>query len=279
MIENYQHQLDVVIPAEPIRLYADPVRLVQVIENLLNNASKYTDAGGRIELTVSTEEGQAVVEVRDSGVGIEPDLLPHVFELFTQASRSLDRAQGGLGIGLTLVQRLIELHGGTVSADSEGIGCGSTFRLQLPISNQQAVAELAAIPPYNNHTRRIVVVDDNVGAAKLLTALLLKLGEHEISKAHDGPSALATVQAVRPELVLLDIGLPGMDGHEVARAIRSDRQFDDVLLVALTGYGQEEDRQKSQAAGFDLHLVKPPSVDQIREVLAHPKLTMPSNGS
>lgn len=279
MIENHQHQFQVVIPAEPIWLYADPVRLVQVIENLLNNASKYTDTGGRIELAVSTEGSQAVVEVRDSGLGIEPDLLPHVFELFTQASRSLDRAQGGLGIGLTLVQRLIEMHGGSVSAHSEGIGRGSTFRLQLPISDRQATAESVAIGPDTNVARRIVVVDDNVGAAKLLTSLLLKLGEHEISKAHDGPSALATVQAVRPELVLLDIGLPGMDGHEVARAIRSDRKFDDVLLVALTGYGQEEDRQKSQAAGFDLHLVKPPSVDQIREVLAHPKLATSSNES
>ncbi|MEO8495019.1 MAG: PAS domain S-box protein, partial [Planctomycetota bacterium] len=273
-IESQSQELVVSLPSQPIWLHADPVRLIQVIENLLNNASKYTDSKGRIELTASCEQEQAVIIVKDTGIGIESDLLPKVFELFTQSSRSLDRSQGGLGIGLTLVQNLVQTHGGTVTAHSDGLGQGSTFEVRLPLMDQApAQKESSVVAPEMVQNRRIVVVDDNVSAAWLLSKLLTKLGNHEVITAHDGHSALETIRASHPEIVLLDIGLPGMDGYEVGRNIRESSAFDDVLLVALTGYGQPEDRRRSKEAGFDEHLVKPPSLDQLSAVLAHPKLT------
>lgn len=271
MIDSHNHRL-IVRDTEPsIWIDADPVRIVQVIENLLNNAAKYMNPGGEIELIVQRRDDRAVVQVRDRGIGIEPELLPNVFDLFTQSTRSLDRSQGGLGIGLTLVQRLVELHAGTVTADSEGLDCGSTFTFSLPTAEAVEVKPTAQ-PMHSDHARRIVVVDDNRGAVFLLSRLLGKLGNHQISSAHDGPSALETIRQANPEIVLLDIGLPGMDGYQVAQTLRKDPGFDDVLLVALTGYGQEEDRRRSRDAGFDEHLVKPPSVDQMRTVLSHTKL-------
>jgi PAS domain S-box-containing protein len=272
-IESHQQRLDISLPEEPIWLYADPVRVAQVLENLLNNASKYMDDGGRIELTANRHDAQVMLRVRDTGIGIDSELLPNVFELFTQSTRSLDRAQGGLGIGLTLVQRLVHLHGGVVLASSEGAGQGSTFTVWLPATDAPAPAELNQDAPLATQPRRIVVVDDNVSAAWLLSKLLKKLGDHEVVVAHDGPSALTTIEKHNPEIVLLDIGLPGMDGFEVGRKLRANPAFDGLLLVALTGYGQEEDRQKSQQAGFDVHLVKPPALEQLHAVLAHPKLT------
>lgn len=271
-IEGHQQELVVSLPEHPIWLDADPVRLVQVIENLLNNASKYMDAGGQIDLTADLQDAGVVISVRDTGIGIERELLPSVFELFTQSSRSLDRAQGGLGIGLTLVKRLVQLHNGTVSASSDGPGCGSTFVVRLPATQVPVQTESAMVRPHAARSRRIAVVDDNVSAAWLLSKLLTKLGDHEVVTAHDGPSALAIIKENCPEIVLLDIGLPGMDGYEVGRNLREIPKFDDILLVALTGYGQEEDRQMSRAAGFDEHLVKPPSLDQLNAILAHPKL-------
>ncbi|QDU99142.1 PAS domain-containing hybrid sensor histidine kinase/response regulator [Lignipirellula cremea] len=270
-----QQQLTVTQASHPIWLHADPVRLVQVIENLLNNACKYTNSGGRIELLVVADDHQAKVQVRDTGIGMDRDLLPRVFDLFTQSSRSLDRAQGGLGIGLTLVQKLVELHGGEVTADSAGPGLGSTFQVLLPVVSSQSPDAKKVVVGSSLHCRSILAVDDNIGAARLLTMLLQKLGDHTVEMAHDGPTALAKATQSRPEIVLLDIGLPGMNGYEVARSLRAQPDFDTVLLVALTGYGQKEDMAKSQQAGFDLHLVKPPSIDQIREVLAHPKLARP----
>ncbi|MCA9132314.1 MAG: response regulator, partial [Planctomycetales bacterium] len=238
-----------------------------------NNASKYTERGGQIELLVERQQETVELIVQDNGVGIEPELLPHVFELFTQSSRSLDRSQGGLGIGLTLVQRLVELHGGSVAVHSPGPGEGSTFTVHLPLAAEGRQRPKPNARPADTAARRIVVVDDNRSAAYLLKMLLMRVGKHVVETAQDGPSALSKIQQCQPQIVFLDIGLPGMDGHEVAREIRRQQQGDGVLLIALTGYGQEEDRRNSLAAGFDLHLVKPPSIDDIRGVFSHPKLS------
>jgi signal transduction histidine kinase/DNA-binding response OmpR family regulator len=283
-IDAHQQEFLVQIPEEPIWLDADPVRLVQILENLLNNAAKYTEDHGRIELSARIQNGEACIQIQDTGIGIEPDLLPSVFEIFTQSSRSLDRAKGGLGIGLTLVQRLVEMHGGTVAAHSEGLGQGSTFTVRLPLANPPTVPQKANADWDQGLSRRIAVVDDNVGASKLLSRLLGMLGDHQIRMAHDGNAALELIREMRPEIVLLDIGLPGKNGYQVAKAIRQHSEFHDLLLVALTGYGQQEDVQKSKEAGFDLHCVKPPSLDQMKDILKHPKLktrkrtTIPEEG-
>lgn len=268
LIRSRQVQLVVNVPEEPIWLDADPTRLVQVIENLLNNAIKYTDASGRIELTVARQAGQAVISVRDTGIGIEPQLLPNIFDLFTQSTRALDRAQGGLGIGLTLVQQIVEMHEGSVSAHSDGPGCGSTFVIRLPLHQSSARAEPNGQRTRTCKGRRILVVDDNVGAAITLSTLLARRGDHQVKTAYDGPSALAKTKEFHPEIVLLDIGLPGMDGSHVARTIREMDEFRDIVLIAVTGYGQEEDRQRSKEAGFDMHLVKPVEISDIEELLA-----------
>tara|TARA_R110002073_G_scaffold7245_17_gene41449 strand:+ start:16272 stop:20054 length:3783 start_codon:yes stop_codon:yes gene_type:complete len=271
-VDGRHQKLNVHVATDPMHVNVDPVRIVQVIENLLTNASKYMDPGGKIDLTVERHEGTAVVTVQDTGVGIEKELLPQVFDLFTQSSRSLDRSQGGLGIGLTLVQRLVEMHSGSVSAHSDGLGHGSTFVVHLPLVDAVGLAS----PQPRNDAKvaacRICVVDDNRSAAWLLKALLKKVGNHQVETAADGPTLLANIHEFQPQVVFLDIGLPGMDGHQIAREIRRQPEFDDVLLIALTGYGQEEDRKNSRAAGFDLHLVKPPSVDQIKGVFTHPKV-------
>ncbi|HEV7279614.1 MAG TPA: PAS domain S-box protein [Pirellulaceae bacterium] len=264
--------LSVALPPEPVRLHADPVRLAQVIANLLHNASKYNEEGGEIMISARAEEGEAVVTVADTGVGIEPDLLPKVFDLFTQASRSIDRSQGGLGIGLTVVKSLVEMHDGSVSVRSEGPGNGSEFTIRLPLfaeseRPESTAATVSATPAY-----RVLVVDDNVPAAKMLGRLLEKLGKHEVFLAYDGPSALEMAEQRQPDIVLLDIGLPNMDGYEVARRLRQRSEHERTLVVALTGYGTDEDRRRSLHAGCDDHLVKPPGVDQLRYVLTHPKL-------
>jgi PAS domain S-box-containing protein len=273
VMEAREQELDVCLPDSPIWVSADSVRLAQVLENLLNNASKYTDRGGKIELVASLQGHDAVVSVHDNGIGIEPELLPFVFELFTQSSRALDRAQGGLGIGLTLVRNLVEMHGGSVSAQSGGPGQGSIFTIRLPAVDAGTYA--APPPPAllpTDVTRRVLVVDDNVTAARMLAQLIVHLGPHEVETAHDGCTALRRVEEQRPDIVLLDIGLPGMDGYEVARAIRADSAINSVLLVAVTGYGQEEDRRKSREAGFDEHLVKPAAIGAIALLFQHPKL-------
>lgn len=271
-VDNRQQQLTVVAEVDPIFLNADPVRIVQVIENLLTNASKYMDVNGKITLTVERHSDTAVITVQDTGVGIDKELLPHVFELFTQSSRSIDRAQGGLGIGLTLVQRLVEMHGGSVSAHSDGLGHGSTFVVRLPIVDALHQQPPKVLDDAAVAACRVYVVDDNRSAVWLLKALLIKVGGHEVQTAADGPTLLANIRTFRPQVVFLDIGLPGMDGHQVAREIRRHAEFEGVLLVALTGYGQEEDRKNSRAAGFDVHLVKPTSLDQLKSVFRHPKL-------
>ncbi len=263
--------LEVSVPDEPIYLRADPVRLVQVLGNLLNNASKYTPEGGQVQLDVSCQGDKLVLQVQDNGIGIEPELLPRVFDLFTQSSRALDRAQGGMGIGLTLVRSLVELHSGSISAESAGIGQGSRFTIKLPVSTQTPLIKLKRVSAMSQ-ARRILVVDDNYGAARLIAMLLKKLGSHEIEMTHDGPAALEAIETQQPDLVLLDIGLPGMDGYEVARTIRAREGNYQPFLVALTGYGRPEDIDESKAAGFDEHLVKPPSVDMLQAILADPRL-------
>jgi PAS domain S-box-containing protein len=253
--------------AAAIVLQGDLTRLAQVIGNLLTNASKYSDEQGRIWLSVAAEGSEAVIRVRDLGCGIASEVLPHVFDLFTQADRTLDRSQGGLGIGLTLVKALTELHGGTVSATSGGLGQGSEFSVRLPLASAEdssAAPTNAEIAP--SARRRVLVVDDNVDAALSLSRLLQADG-HEVEAVHDGAAALASAPGWRPDVILLDIGLPGLDGYEVARRLRQHPQTEKTLLIALTGYGQDEDRRRSQEAGFDHHLVKPIERGSLRKLL------------
>ena len=259
LIDARAQTLSVSVPAAPVWLSADFARLSQVVSNLLNNASKYTGEGGRIELAASAEAGEARIVVRDNGAGIEPQLLHKVFDLFVQGERALDRGQGGLGIGLTLVKRLVELHNGRVEAASDGPGRGATFTVALPC--------IAAVEPQRQvpqslskssevYGRRVLVVDDNVDAAES-TAAFLRLEGHEVKAVHDGLQALASLKVFDPHVVVLDIGLPGLDGYAVARQLRSRGDTSHVLLIALTGYGQKEDRSKAAEAGFDYHFVKP----------------------
>jgi signal transduction histidine kinase len=270
----HRHQLDLQMGQDPIWLNADATRLEQVIANLLQNAGKYMEDGGRICVTIGTATDAVHLSVRDHGIGMSADLVPHVFDLFMQGDKSLDRSQGGLGIGLTLARRLVELHGGTITAASDGPGQGSAFTIRLP-TLPAAPAPVApsqaspgASPPQR---RRVLIVDDNMDAATSL-AMVLRLEGHEVSLAHDGPAALAAIAEHRPEVVFLDIGLPGMSGYEVARRVREEGCFKDGLLVAMTGYGQDQDRQNCHEAGFDLHLVKPVDPTMIREMLAFPGL-------
>ncbi|UUO07247.1 PAS domain S-box protein [Blastopirellula sp. J2-11] len=273
LFDEKDHQLEVDLPAESIPIHVDPVRMVQVVSNLLNNAAKYTDPGGHIQLSVDRVDGMAQIRISDDGIGIEPELTAHVFDLFTQSSRALDRAQGGLGIGLTLVRNLVEMHHGAVSVKSNGTGKGSQFIVELPISDAPLPIEVESADDASNIARRILVVDDNIGVARMLSLLLGKLGEHQIELAHDGPTAIAKAFAMRPEMIFLDIGLPNMDGYQVGQRLREDAELDQTLLIALTGYGKEEDRRKSAAAGFDEHLVKPPALDTLRGLFSHPKLS------
>jgi CheY-like chemotaxis protein len=269
-VEGRRQELSVLHSSEPLRVEADPVRLAQVLGNLLNNAAKYTPEGGRIWLTAGREDGEAVLRVRDTGIGIRADMLPRVFDLFTQGDRTLDRAQGGLGIGLTLAKSLIELHGGRVEAHSAGPNQGSEFVVRLPLLPGSAHPEEARVEKNERNApsppRRVLVVDDNTDTAESLAKLLELMG-HQVRTAPDGPAALESVRDYRPEVVLLDIGLPGMDGYEVARRLRAERATEAVFLVALTGYGQEEDRRRSREAGFDRHLVKPVDLNTLRQVL------------
>ncbi|HLL21006.1 MAG TPA: ATP-binding protein, partial [Kofleriaceae bacterium] len=269
LIEARGQELAVRLPDTPLPLDVDPTRLSQVFANLLNNAAKYTPTGGRIAVTAELHDTALVVRVSDTGIGIPREMLPRIFDMFTQVARSLDRtsALGGLGIGLTLVRRLVELHGGTVVAESAGDGQGSSFIVRLP-RGTSAVLARPAPPPSAAATSglRILVVDDNVDAAETL-AMLLELSGNETRLAHDGPEALAAVPEFRPDVVFLDIGLPQMNGYEVASRLRADPSIAQPVLVALTGWGSEEDRKQAHAAGFDRHLVKPIDSAKIEDVL------------
>jgi two-component system CheB/CheR fusion protein len=279
LLEARRHRLEVLLPAEPLRLEADPTRLEQVLSNLLHNAGKYTEPGGRIWLSAgrvpaAERPGGAWIElrVRDNGMGISPELLPRVFDLFTQDERTLDRAQGGLGIGLTLVRKLIELQGGTVAAESEGPGCGSEFIVRLPaLAEQRAVlaeadapAETEAAVP--SRALRVLIVEDDADAAQSL-AQLLQMWGHRVRTALSGPTALELALEFQPDVALLDLGLPGMDGYEVARRLRDQPQTTATLLVALTGYGQPAERERSRSAGMHHHLVKPVDFAVLRSLL------------
>ncbi len=276
LIEAREHELRLSLTLEPLPLKADPARLQQVVVNLMNNAAKYMEPGGTIWLTAEREGEWAVLRVRDTGVGIAPDLLPHIFDLFTQADRSLDRSQGGLGIGLTMVDRLVRLHGGQVAAVSGGPGCGSEFVVRLPLAPDGAPGMEAGSKVGSSellvstdlpelHSARVLVVDDNVDAAESLAQLLEIWGCH-VRVAFDGPTAIQAAIADEPSVVLLDIGLPGMDGYEVARRLREQEGLRNTLLVAVTGYSQQ-DRHYDGKARLDHHLTKPISPELLRQLL------------
>jgi PAS domain S-box-containing protein len=267
--KSMNHELTVSLPPQPLPLDADPARLTQVVANLLNNACKFTDRGGRVSLHVEEENGLVAIRVRDSGIGIAAEHLPRLFDMFTQVDTSLERSRDGLGIGLTLVKTLVEMHGGTVAVRSEGVGHGSEFTVRLPIATLPAVATSRPVAqePVSSIPRRILIVDDNEDGAESL-AMLLELAGHETHQAHDGVSAIEAADRIRPDVVLLDIGLPGLNGYEVCRRIRSEPWGKDLVLVALTGWGQDEDRQQSRNAGFDEHMVKPVDHDVLQSFLA-----------
>lgn len=267
------HRLHVTTPRERIMLEADPFRLEQVLSNLLANSAKYTDPGGEIWFTILREGHDVIFRVKDSGIGIGPDLLPNVFDLFAQANRSLHRAEGGLGIGLTIVRGLTELHGGRVWATSEGFGRGAEFVVSLPALLEQPQIEAPkASDPGDTTTqpRRILVVEDQPSLSRVTVALLQKLG-HNVRSAADGPEAVLAVRDFGPEIVLLDIGLPGMDGYEVARCLRNEWGPETPLLVAMTGYSQHEVNRHARGAEFDFHLVKPVDFGVLKELLAQTK--------
>ena len=269
-IDAHGHELIVSLPPEPVFLEADLTRLAQVLANLLSNAARYTPEPGRIWLEADREGYVVAIRVRDTGIGMRPELLPQVFDLFVQSGRSMARSQGGLGIGLTLVRSLVELHGGKVTAHSKGPGKGSEFVVRLPVLPRVPERELPRTgddASGASPSQRVLVVDDNVDAAESL-ALLLRMGGHDVRVAHNGPDALAAAAAHLPDLVLLDIGLPGMNGHEVARRLRQQPGMDRTVLVAVTGYGQDEDRRRSLEAGFDQHLVKPVEPGAVEAIVA-----------
>jgi CheY-like chemotaxis protein/two-component sensor histidine kinase len=269
-IEENHHGLFISTPKEPLLLDADPTRMSQVVSNLLNNAAKYTPKGGRIELSAERDGSEVIIRVRDNGVGLTPEALPKVFELFSQVGKTLDRSQGGLGIGLALVKRLVDMHGGHVTAESQGAGQGSTFAVRLPLAIIQVTTgeQIAAEQDARSLSvpRRLLVVDDNVDGAETL-AMLLMLSGHAVEMVHTGPDALKAAQTFRPHVMFLDIGLPGMSGYEVAQQLRSDSNMNGVILVALTGWGSEDDRRRAQSVGFDHHLTKPVEIERLQSLL------------
>ncbi len=275
LIAQRRQELSVKIPEEPVLIGADPTRLAQVIANLLHNATKFTPEGGRIAITAAREDGRIALAVRDDGPGIAADHLERVFELFVQGPPSLDRPQGGLGLGLTLARSLAELHGGTLEAASAGAGRGSEFVVRLPVATSASEPEVAPKEPAaptdrtelgSGRGRRVLVIEDNADARDALKFLLEDDG-HEVRTAADGPSAIEEARSFQPQIVLLDIGLPGMDGYEVARALRAVAGCERALIVAVSGYGQAEDRARSRVAGFDQHLLKPVAPDRLLEIV------------
>lgn len=272
LIDSRNHDLSVSLPEVPAELDADSTRLVQVLTNLLNNAARYAEPGGHIELTAARESSALMLSVRDDGVGISEDLLPHVFDLFVQSDRSLDRSNGGLGIGLTVAKRLVEMHGGSIAASSRGVGQGSEFTVRLPLAEH---AEIASSTPNAasvvTHAQaallKILIVDDNETVVESASMLLEILG-HEPHAAFDGQSALKLAAEIRPDVCLIDIGLPGMNGYELVRKLNELPEIAGTLMIAVSGYGRESDIERARSAGFDQHLLKPADIDQIREILS-----------
>jgi signal transduction histidine kinase len=273
-IEDRRHQLSVHLPDDPVSIDGDAARLVQVISNLLHNASKFTPKGGNIGIVVERSGCEMTLRVTDNGIGIDPESLPKVFEMFTQVGRPLDRPSSGLGIGLALVRTLVELHGGSVAAHSEGSGTGTQVVVRLPCLEPEPVAAMARTAPVRQPAKlapsRILVVDDNADAADAL-AFMLRAAGHEVNTAHDGLEALNISPSFRPEIVLLDLGMPNLNGYATAHRMREEPWGQDILLVALTGWGQPKDRDRTSRAGFNAHLVKPVGVDELFGTLAQLK--------
>jgi len=280
-IESAGHELFVTLPEAPLLLEVDPIRIAQVIANLLNNAAKYTASGGRIQLKALKEGAAVSISIIDNGVGIPPGMLSDIFGMFTQVENSLDRSQGGLGVGLSLSRRLVELHGGSVSAQSEGLGAGSEFIVKLPLttsSTSPAKSMEDATPAIPiERPLRVLVVDDNKDSAVSL-GLLLEGAGHDVQVAFDGPSAIAVVDRFKPAVIFLDIGMPEMNGIEVARRLRQNNVCHDSLFVALTGWGQDDDRRRTAQAGFDFHCVKPLDLDELSKVIERAR-TMELSGT
>ena len=263
LVEQRHHRLDVDL-APDLRLDGDEGRLAQVVSNLLTNAAKYTEPGGHITLEAHPEGGEIVLTVKDNGIGISGELLPRVFEMFTQERQAADRSRGGLGLGLTIVRNLVELHGGTVQADSQGLGKGSTFRVRLPLASGEpaAIEPPAAAAPVASRPKRVLVVDDNEDALELLAELLREAG-HLVTTAKDGPAALKVAKTCHADVAVLDIGLPVMDGYELAGRLRTALGDATPPLIALTGYGQDSDRARAKRAGFAEHLTKPVEIGRL----------------
>jgi CheY-like chemotaxis protein len=266
------HQLEVQLPDQPVLLEVDATRIAQVLSNLLNNAAKYTPAGGRIVLSARILESTRLqIRVTDNGIGIPPDMLDRVFELFTQVGGALNRSQGGLGIGLSLARRLVELHGGKMRASSPGLEQGSTFEFELPVLEQRPEASTSednmgsALLPLLR--KRVLVVDDNRDAAETL-GMLLEIEGHQVEIAHTAAQALKAAAHSKPQVIFLDIGLPDLDGYQVAQQLRANRELQDTWLVALTGWGSESDQEKARAAGMDVHLTKPVTLEDLAKALA-----------
>jgi signal transduction histidine kinase/ActR/RegA family two-component response regulator len=267
LIDSKRHALAVHTPDTPVWVFGDFSRLSQIFSNVLHNAAKYTSEGGSIELNVVVDRGSVAVRVRDNGIGIEPQFLPHVFEVFTQGYRGLDRSQGGLGVGLAVVRRLIELHQGEVNILSDGPGHGTEVTVRLPCISEVVQRAGAQPPPQRARgTKRILVVDDNADAAESI-AVLMEIEGHEVKTVTDAMQALACLEAFAPEVAIIDIGLPGMNGYELAAGIRANRALPKPLLIALTGYGQSEDFDRSREAGFDHHFVKPAEIRAIQAAI------------
>jgi CheY-like chemotaxis protein len=278
LIQALGHQLDIATPDQPVWVHGDLTRLAQVLANLLNNAAKYTANGGRIALSVHIEEQLVAIRIADNGAGIPADMQARIFDLFAQVDNTLSQSHGGLGIGLSLARKLIDMHGGSITCESGGLGKGSTFTARLPLATVVATAAsevaLSRIPAEAHAAaalvpgaaQRVLIVDDNEDAAEAL-AMMLQFSGCEAQTAHGGKEGLAASRSFRPDVIFLDIGLPGMNGYDVARQIRADPQTRDAFLIALTGWGSDEDRRLSSEAGFDLHLTKPVDIQALTSLL------------
>jgi CheY-like chemotaxis protein len=262
--------LEIRLPDQPLFFTGDRTRVEQVIGNLLHNAAKFTETGGKVTVVLgaSSDNKSAILTVQDTGIGIDAGILPRIFETFTQADRAVDRSRGGLGLGLALVRGLVELHGGEVKGESEGVGKGSTFTLRLPL-DVPSISPVSREHGYLPNTRpfRMVIIEDNVIAARSTQMLLKELG-HQTEIAHNGIEGIAVVQQFQPQVVLCDLGLPGIDGYQVARRLRQCSELSEIRLISTSGYGQEEDKQRALAAGFDAHLVKPIDFRELQRLLS-----------
>jgi CheY-like chemotaxis protein len=282
LIEAKGHEMSVTVPPEPIYLNADPTRLAQILTNLLDNAAKYMDKGGRVMLTATRQGHEVVFSVRDYGIGIDPKHLPRLFEMFSQLTPALERSQGGLGLGLALVRGLVELHGGSVEARSAGAGQGSEFIVRLPVADapveEKSNVVDTGMADVGAPRRRILYVEDNRDTAATMTMILKEMG-HEVATTFDGLQALEIAKNFRPEIVLLDIGLPNMNGYDVARRLRAQAIGQQLTLIALSGWGQDDDKKRALTSGFNLHLTKPIKAAELKKLLATLPLSKPTSAS